>query len=406
MARIETQYVRLYKPHPGQQEVIDSPARFKVLMNGRRWGKTRLCVAECIFNAVNYGQRIWWIAPSYNIANVAWRQFVDVTEQLPQTNIRYADRMLEYPSGGTVTIKSADRANSLRSEGLDGLVMDEAAFIREDAWTNELRPALLDKKGWGMFPSTPNGKNWFWKLWNQANELEDWEAFQFTSADNPHLDPQEIEDAKNTMPWEVFQQEHLAIPMEGAGSVFSNITPNLNAEFDPDVELHKDHLKVMTIDWAKHNDFTVIVVGCLDCKCELEMQRFNEIDYIIQRDRIKQLYEKWDPEVVLAEANAMGEPNIELLWDEGIPVTSWTMTAANKPGLIRSLATALQREEWDFLDIPQATFELEAYQQKTNPSTGRSTYSAPSGANDDTVIARALLVYAENNYGHVPVVVV
>jgi hypothetical protein len=164
-------------------------------------------------------------------------------------------------------------------------------------------------------------------------------------------------------------------------------------------------MKIMTIDWAKYKDFTVICVGCGDCRIELEMDRFNTIDYTFQRDRVKRLYDKWQPEVVLAEKNSIGDPNIELLWEDGIPVQGWDMTGYNKPGLIRGLGAALERESWKWLENKTATFELEAYEQKTNRNTGRSTYSAPKGVHDDTVIARALMVYAEANMGHVPVMV-
>ncbi len=391
--------------HVGQQLVEDSKARFKVLMCGRRWGKTLYGCAICLMKAANLGHRIWWVAPYLSHTRVAWRLLSLASLFLPNTYRHKNDKIIKFPSGGSIEFKSADKEATLRSDGLDGLVMDEAAFIKESAWTDELRPALVDRKGWVLFFSTPNGKNWYWKLWQACGDKEDWEAFQFTSYDNPHLDPNELDAARESMPEEVFEQEHMAIPLEGSGTVFRNIIPNLYNPSSDDLEAHRGHMLLMSVDWAKHRDWTVVCLGCGDCKEEMIQERFNKIDYTFQRDIIKNLYDKWLPEVVLAEANAMGEPNIEGLWEDGVPVTSWIMTAANKPGLIRGLSTALQRKTWKWLEIKQATFELEAFEQKTNPNTGRSTYSAPSGANDDTVIARALLVYAEANYGHIPVMV-
>jgi len=397
--------VRLFDLHPGQKAIRDSEARFKIVMAGRRFGKTMFAAGECLKRAVNNHERIWWVAPSFPIAMVAWRALSHAAAQLPGTQILKKEMTINFPGGGCITIKSADKENSLRSEGLDGLVMDEGAFIRETAWTHELRPALVDKGGWALFFSTPNGRNWYWRVWKQAEQEDDWEAFQFASSDNPHIDKEELAAAREVMPKDVFEQEHLAKPRSGAGAVFTNIQACLNAPKDATPEDHKGHMLIMTIDWAKHKDFTVICVGCGDCKQELELIRFNEIDYTVQRDRVKEVYEKWKPEIVIGELNAMGEVNCELLWEDDIPVTGWWMSASNKPGLIRSLATALQRAEWQFLDIPAATYELEAFEQKTNPITGRSTYSAPKGSNDDTVIARALLVWAEANMGHVPIAI-
>jgi hypothetical protein len=93
----------------------------------------------------------------------------------------------------------------------------------------------------------------------------------------------------------------------------------------------------------------------------------------------------------LAELNAMGEPNYEQLVRDGLRVQGWQMTAASKPPLIESLALAFERVEWQWLDDPIWRGELEAYESKASGQTGRSTYSAPAGMNDDTVIARALM---------------
>ena len=94
----------------------------------------------------------------------------------------------------------------------------------------------------------------------------------------------------------------------------------------------------------------------------------------------------------MVETNAMGEPIFEQLQRMGLPVAGFQTTATSKPPLIENLALALEREEWQFQDDPIWTSELEAYERKVSPTTGRSTYSAPEGLNDDTVIGRALMI--------------
>ena len=99
--------------------------------------------------------------------------------------------------------------------------------------------------------------------------------------------------------------------------------------------------------------------------------------------------------MILAENNAMGEPIIEQLHREGLPqVRPFQTTAASKPPLIENLALSLEREEWKFISEPIWTAELQAYERKVSPTTGRSQYSAPDGMHDDTVISRALMVQA------------
>src|SRR5690554_3151365 len=143
--------------HAGQREVADHPARFKVLAAGRRWGKTRLGTLLCLDVALN-GGRAWWVAPSYPMATVGWRGIKHLAKQIPGITAREVDRLIELPSGGSIQVRSADNPDSLRGEGLDFLIIDEAAFVREEAWTEALRPALSDRQGRAMIISTPKGR--------------------------------------------------------------------------------------------------------------------------------------------------------------------------------------------------------------------------------------------------------
>jgi len=167
-------------------------------------------------------------------------------------------------------------------------------------------------------------------------------------------------------------------------------------------EEHKGHQIVGGVDWGKHKDYTVLSVGCATCKKEIARDRFNQIDYIFQRDRLANMHRTWNVTRWLAESNAMGEPNIEQLQREGIPVVPFQTTASTKPPLIENLALVLERAEWQFQADPIWTGELEAYERKVSQATGRSSYSAPTGMNDDTVIGRALMVWnATNQYWYV-----
>ena len=193
---------------------------------------------------------------------------------------------------------------------------------------------------------------------------------------------------------EDLRQEIMAEFLEGEGQVFRNIAACMLATPTPAPQLHKGHRKVMGLDWGKKQDYTAVSVGCVDCRRELAKDRFNKIDYTFQRDRVKALKEKWEVAIILAEANSIGEPNIDQLRHDGIAVRSFETTGTSKPPLIRNLALALERGEWQFINDKIWTAELEAYEQKVNANTGRISYSAPEGMNDDTVIARALMLRA------------
>lgn len=379
-------------PHLGQKEVHTSPARFKILSAGRRWGKTRLGVNECI-DVAGRGGRAWWVAPSYKMSDVGWRPLRQMAAKIG-ANINLVDRRITFASGGEVSVRSADNPDSLRGESLNLVIMDECAFMKSEAWSEALRPALADRLGRAIFISTPKGRNWFWRLWQMGQQGDpEWESWQFPTSTNPYIAPSEIEAARVTLPERIFRQEFLAEFLEGEGSVFRNILPNLVAAKDKP-EYHTGHHKVAGVDWGKHDDFTTISVYCVTCNREIDHDRFNRIDYSFQRERLWTMCNRWGLQSVVAESNSMGEPNIDQLRREGMNIQGFNTTAQSKPQIIESLVLCFERNEAKWISDAIWTGELEAYEMTVNQNTGRPSYSAPSGMHDDTVIARALALYA------------
>jgi len=206
-----TTRLRLPTFHPRQDEIARHPARFKVAACGRRFGKTRLGAALCMMTA-SHGGRAWWVAPTYKVARVGWRLIRRLALQVPGVDIQKADLSIIFPNGGEIQVRSADNPDSLRGDGLDFLVMDECAFIAEEAWQEALRPALSDRRGRAMFISTPKGQNWFYRLWLRCLDptQAEWHGWQLPTAANPYIDPGEIEAARVSLPERVFRQEYLA----------------------------------------------------------------------------------------------------------------------------------------------------------------------------------------------------
>ena len=376
--------------------VADSKARYKILAAGRRWGKSRLGSALCVAEGLR-GGRAWWVAPSYKVAAVGWRMIRRLGSGIPGVEIRRVDRMLVLPGGGEVQVRSADDPDSLRGEGLNLVVLDECAFMKQAAWEEALRPALSDRQGNAVFISTPKGRNWFWRLWQRglANDGT-FQSWQLPTGDNPYIPEGEIEAARLTLPELIFEQEYLAIFLEGQGAVFRNIAACLNApETTP--EAHEGHYITAGQDWAKQADFSCTSIGCADCGYELAIDRFNQVDYHLQWKRTEALIRKWNVTQAVIETNSIGEPGLEALQRAGLPVIGFNTTAVSKPPLIENLALTLEQETFQFIADPVWTGELEAYERHVSPMTGRSQYSAPEGMHDDTVVARALMVHGAVN---------
>ena len=363
------------------------PARFKVLDCGRRWGKTRLGVMECMGAAVA-GQRAWWVAPSYKMSEVGWRPLRRLAGQIPGAEVRKVDRQVILPGGGEVSVRSADNPDSLRGEGLDFVVLDECAFMSELAWNEALRPALADRQGKALFISTPKGRNWFWYLWQRGQEPgTEWHSWRFTSYDNPHIADSEIDAARTTLPDRVFRQEFLAEFIDDAGGVFRGVMAAATAK--PQDGKQPGHDYAIGVDWGKHNDFTVLAVVDLTTSELCYIDRFNQIDYAVQTGRLKALASRFQPVTIIAESNAMGEPIIEQLQRDGLPVHPFKTTNATKTAIIDGLAMAFEQGAVKIIPDPVLIGELQAYEMERLPS-GMLRYSAPEGMHDDMVMAVAL----------------
>jgi hypothetical protein len=154
----------------------------------------------------------------------------------------------------------------------------------------------------------------------------------------------------------------------------------------------------MGVDWGKSNDFTVIAVGDTTTKRMVAMDRFNQIDYRVQRARLATLAERYNPGVIMAESNSMGEPIIEQLQADGLPVRGFQTTNASKAAIIEALGLALERSEIMLLNDPVLVGEMQAYEMDRLPS-GMVRYGAPEGMHDDTVMATALMYEAMNTSG-------
>ena len=382
----------------------DEMVRFNVAANGRRFGKTKLGEDRLIEPALA-GFPVAWFSPTYKMLLEVWREMVGILKPVAK-RVNTSERRIELITEGVIEFWSLDKPDAARGRKYKQVVVDEAAMVvnLQEAWENVIRPTLTDYQGGADFYSTPKGRNYFFTLYQRGLDPEnkDWKSWRKPTTDNPYILDAEIEAARQELPERVFQQEYLAEFLEGEGAVFRNINACMGAELDPDPADHKGHHIVMGGDWGKHNDFTTASIGCATCKVELWRDRFNQIDYSFQRERIKVGYNLFQVNGLLAERNAMGEPNIEQLHRDGLNMIAgpdgsagFYTTATTKPPLIENLVLVFENEEWQFQDDPLWTGEIEAYERKVS-SIGRSQYNAPEGMHDDTVIARALMVWAGN----------
>lgn len=193
-----------------QNIVFKCDKRFRILVGGRRFGKSYLAMAELIGAAWEPGRLAWYVAPTLKAAkDIMWKSLKEMTKGF-RSSTNETELRIELITGGTICLRGADRPDSLRGQGLDFVVLDEYACLSPAAWTEVLRPALADREGRALFIGTPKGFNHFHVLFESAKGQPDWEVFQYTTADGGNVPPQELESSARALDERTYRQEFLA----------------------------------------------------------------------------------------------------------------------------------------------------------------------------------------------------
>ena len=202
-----------YVPHKGQERLHYPPKdpRFIVAVCGRRWGKSVSAAKEIELVITQPKKRAWVVAPTYQTAEKVFREVWDIMinkKQMPTRRASYRDMYIEFEWGSVFEGKSADNPPSLVGEGLDLLILDEAAKQKKKTWEMYLRPTLSDRKGKAIFITTPEGYNWIYELYLRGKEDEEWYSFNSPSWENQYAYEGEFDsdlvEAKRNMSKEIF----------------------------------------------------------------------------------------------------------------------------------------------------------------------------------------------------------
>lgn len=177
----------------------------------RRAGKTVSHINELVMGALKCDRanpRFAYVAPQLNQAkDIAWTYLKEYTAFL-QPKINESELWVELPGCKRIRIYGADNPDRLRGIYLDGVVLDEFGDMDPTIWTQVIRPALSDRKGWACFIGTPKGKNTFYKLWQQAEGDPEWTRLMLKASETRLLDDKELADAKKMMSADEYAQEY------------------------------------------------------------------------------------------------------------------------------------------------------------------------------------------------------
>lgn len=397
-----------YTPHEGQWEVHRSLAPRRVLACGVRWGKTRCAAMEGLAAALEPNERStgWVVAPTYDLADKVFRELVILTaEHLRHRIVTLKEHerklVLRNLGGGVSEIrgKTADNPVSLLGEGLDWLIVDEAARMKPAIWESHLTQRLIDKRGWALLISTPRGKGWFYEVWRRGHDESDaaYASWNSPSWQNPHLDRALIEGERGRLPERVYRQEYGGEFIEGAGAVFRNVRECATGTF---VEYDHENVYFAGLDLAKVEDYTVLVILDQDRRMVFT-DRFHRLDWSVQVTRIREGLKMYGDPCVLVDSTGAGEPIYESLCEAGCRAEAYPFTARSKAALVNNLALLFEKRD---ITLPRADLwpvgieELEAFEYSVTDS-GNVRTAAAAGAHDDTVAALALAAWQARRRG-------
>ena len=215
--------ITLTKP---QSQVSNSKKRFRVLVSGRRFGKTYLCITEMMKYATKVKQNIWYVAPTFKMAReIVWNKLKEML-----SNFKWIDTINESnlsikvkKTGSIISLKGCENYDSLRGVGIDFLILDEFADIDEKAWTEVLRAAVADTEGDVLMCGSPKGfGNWSYRMYLKGKQDAEWDSFQFTTLQGGMVSKEEIEQAKQDIDIRTFRQEFEGTFENYAGAVYYN----------------------------------------------------------------------------------------------------------------------------------------------------------------------------------------
>jgi hypothetical protein len=366
----------LPEPHPAQSKVLSEAKRFNVLCCGRRWGKSALAVNLLAETSLE-GHPAGYFCPTYKLLDGTYNECLLALDKVIRR--KHEHQFIELITGGRIEFWSLENEMAGRSRKYKRTVTDESAFVKNlwKSWTEGIRATLTDLKGDGWFLSTPRGKNDFYKIFMRGKQGEPhWNSWQMSTYTNPHIDKEEIDDARADLPELAFSQEYLA-------EFNDNIANPFGVAFIQQCTypLSTEPAICFGIDLAKSHDWTVII-GLDKNAAVCHFQRFQRP----WRETLQAIREL--PNVpIKIDSTGVGDPIVEDFQRIRSNVLGFKFNQTSKQQIMEGLATAIQQRKITF---PEGDITTELFNFEYEFTRSGVKYSAPAALHDDCVCALAL----------------
>jgi len=387
-----------FSPYDKQKEWInkieDPDVKYATLIVGRQVGKSLLATNLLLkWSLENNKSTTMFCAPIYSQVR---KVFDDVYNAIAGTPILVSSNRSNYEmeliNGSKVLFRSTENPDTLRGYTNDYLIIDEAAFVKDNVWVEILKPTILVKGKKILFLSTPKNKgNYLYKLdlLGKDPDNKEYVSIQGSSYDNPFIDPKDLDEAKKTMPEDIFKAEVMGLWVDGGGSVFKDIDRYcvLN-EWRPPQQNKKYYAG---IDVGRQQDYSVLTI--LDDEGNVVfIYRDNNKPWDTILNEMLNHLQRYKATAMM-EVNGIGDPLYDMLSKKYKNIHPFITTNQSKQQIIEDLIYQLNTGE---LRLPTENLfrplynELNTFSYSYSPTTRKVQYKAIDGAHDDTIMSLAI----------------
>ena len=391
--------IKLFTPHIGQKQIIqefaDTKHKFGVVASPRQYGKSLLGQNLLLYWLLQHPkQKGAWISPIYNQSKKVFQELVGAAHEIIVEKNK-ADLSIKFVNGSTLLFLSAERYDSIRGFSFTHVVIDEGAFIKEQAINEAIMPTLTAIGKKCLIISTPKGKNWFYNYWMRGNQRnETYISFKGDSLDNPYADKEFIEEQRRSLPDDIYRQEYLAEFTDAGSEVFRGID---NISLINSYTHESRERCYIGIDTGLSNDYSVLCVFNEHGRILLMDRRNGDNISTIANEFISRM-SRFNIVGGFIETNGIGRAMYDLINPKFRRVQPFTTTQDSKTQIVRMLIEDIEQMNLELPTKqlePQLYKELSLYTYKLG-TNGKLTFTHPNGEHDDMVDALMLANKARN----------
>lgn len=389
-----------WTPEKHQLPVIANPARFKVVVWHRKAHKTTLAINELLRWANAVPGTYWYVAPFMSQARkIVWEDPEMLAKYCPQPiweGRNNSEMKIPFPNGSMLYVLGADNPDSLRGPNPKGIVLDEYDDMRPEIWSAVIQPIMAaNPKAWTWFTGTYKGRKDLYNKYVYAQDpTNGWYSSILKASMSGIIADADLEEARKTTTEAFYKQEYECDPVENAAGFFKRIDENV---WDGNLPADRTARYQMGVDLAKYNDFTVITKIDTTTYNVGRQERFNQIDWNLQKSRIEATWLRYYKPRLVMDSTGLGDPIFDDLAARGMKnIEAYKFTEESRRQLLVNLQIMIEQDKIKIPNDEQLLNELKSFQYVlTTSKTGKPkiTIKVPDNVHDDCVMSLALSVW-------------